>query len=553
VGLGLERSDGDHFSLGLALWTNLKLDQIGSRHKTEGSRRAEAMDRSGAICYPDPMSLTLHNSLTRRKEAFEPIDPENVRMYVCGPTVYDRAHIGNARAFVVFDVLYRVLREIYGREHVRYVRNITDIDDRINTAARANGEPIAALTGRTTAAFHEDMAALGVLPPDVEPRATEHVAPMIAMIEKLIAAGHAYAAEGHVLFAVASDPNYGHLSGRSRDEMIAGARVEVAPYKRDPADFVLWKPSDADTPGWESPWGRGRPGWHIECSAMSAAHLGETFDIHGGGLDLIFPHHENEAAQSVCAHAGRPFVRYWVHNGFLTVDSTKMSKSLGNFFTARELLDEAPGEAVRLALLGSHYRDPLNWTDEKLRQARHTLDRFYRALTLSRDPVFERAVEAEAALRPVREALDDDLNTPLALTRMHELAGEINRTSSDAARSALQRALEQGGRLMGLLEGNAVEWLRGIPRIVSGVGRAAGASSAHGVGATAGLAERIGLQDQIAAEAANPRIDALIDKRTELRRQRRYAEADRIRAGLEGHGIVLEDRPDGTTSWRRKS
>jgi cysteinyl-tRNA synthetase len=499
------------------------------------------------------MPLTLYNSLTRRKEVFEPLDPRNVRIYVCGPTVYDRAHIGNARAFVVFDVLYRVLRETYGRDHVRYVRNITDIDDRINAGAHANGEPISALTGRTTAAFHEDMAALGVLPPDVEPRATGHVPQMIAMIERLIAAGHAYAAEGHVLFAVASDPNYGHLSGRSRDEMIAGARVEVAPYKRDPADFVLWKPSDAGTPGWESPWGRGRPGWHIECSAMSETHLGETFDIHGGGLDLIFPHHENEAAQSVCAHAGRPFVRYWVHNGFLTVDSTKMSKSLGNFFTARELLDEAPGEAVRLALLGSHYRDPLNWTDEKLRQARHTLDRFYRALTLSRDPVFERVAEAETALRPVREALDDDLNTPLALTRMHELAGEINRTSSDAARSVLQRALERGGQLMGLLEGNAVEWLQGIPRIASAVGRAAGASSVHGVGATAGLAERIGLQDQIAAEAANPRIDTLIDRRTELRRQRRYAEADRIRASLEGQGIVLEDRPDGTTGWRRKS
>ena len=392
------------------------------------------------------MPLTLYNSLTRRKEAFEPLDPRNVRMYVCGPTVYDRAHIGNARAFVVFDALCRLLRETYGREHVRYVRNITDVEDKINAAARANGEPIEALTARTIAAFHEDMAALGVLPPDVEPRATAHIAQMIAMTEKLIAAGHAYAAEGHVLFAVGSDPNYGRLSGRSRDEMIAGARVEVAPYKRDAADFVLWKPSDADTPGWDSPWGRGRPGWHIECSAMSAAHLGETFDIHGGGLDLIFPHHENEAAQSVCAHAGRPFVRWWVHNGFLTVDSAKMSKSLGNFFTVRDLLDEAPGEAIRLALLGSHYRDPLNWTDEKLRQARQSLDRFYRALTLSRDPVFEHAGEAEAALRPVREALDDDLNTPLALARMHELAGAINRTTSDAARSAMQRALEAGGR-----------------------------------------------------------------------------------------------------------
>ncbi len=414
------------------------------------------------------MPLTLYNSLTRRKEAFEPLDPKLVRMYVCGPTVYDRAHIGNARAFVVFDVLYRVLRETYGKDHVRYVRNITDVEDKINAAARANNEPIAALTARTIAAFHEDMAASNVLPPDVEPRATEHIAQMIAMIEKLIAAGHAYAAEGHVLFAVGSDPDYGKLSRRSRDEMIAGARVEVAPYKRDPADFVLWKPSDAETPGWDSPWGRGRPGWHIECSAMSEAHLGESFDIHGGGHDLIFPHHENEIAQSECAHQGRPFVRYWVHNGFLSIDSAKMSKSLGNFFTAREVLDRAPGEAIRLALLTAHYRDPLDWTDERLRQARQTLDRFYRALTLSRDPVFERMDEAAAALRPIKDALDDDLNTPLALARMHELVGEINRTSSDAVRSALQRALEQGGRLMGLLEKNPHEVLRGRVQVVLG-------------------------------------------------------------------------------------
>jgi len=293
------------------------------------------------------MTLTLYNTLSRRKEVFEPLDPKRVRLYVCGPTVYDRAHIGNARCFVVFDVLYRLLRDIYGRDHVRYARNITDIDDRINAAARKNGEPIAALTARTTAAFHEDMAALGNLPPDIEPRATEHIPQMIAMIEWLIASGHAYVAEDHVLFAVASDPDYGMLSRRSRDEMIAGSRVEVAPYKRDPADFVLWKPSDTDLPGWESPWGRGRPGWHIECSAMSETHLGETFDIHAGGLDLIFPHHENEIAQSECAHAGRQFVRYWMHNEFLTDAGDKMSKSLGNIRTTGELLDEAPGEAIR--------------------------------------------------------------------------------------------------------------------------------------------------------------------------------------------------------------
>jgi cysteinyl-tRNA synthetase len=462
------------------------------------------------------MPLTLYNTLTRRKEPFEPLDPAKVRLYVCGPTVYDRAHIGNARAFVVFDVLYRLLREIYGRDHVRYVRNITDIDDRINAAARANGEPIAALTARTTAAFHRDMAELNTLPPDVEPRATEHVPQMIAMIERLIAMGHAYVAEDHVLFAVASDPQYGKLSGRNREEMIAGARVEVAPYKRDPADFVLWKPSDADLPGWDSPWGRGRPGWHIECSAMSETHLGETFDIHAGGLDLIFPHHENEIAQSECAHAGRPFVGYWVHNGFLTDDGAKMSKSLGNIRTTGELLDEAPGEAIRLALLGTHYRDPLDWTSDRLRQARQSLDRFYRALTLPRDSIFERFGEADEVLRPVREALEDDLNTPLALTRLHDLVGGINRTSSDAERSALQRALEAGGQILGLLGQPPLDWLRG------------------------------------SAKADDDRIAERIAARTLARRQRRFGEADRIRAGLAAEGIILEDKPDGTTTWWRK-
>jgi cysteinyl-tRNA synthetase len=462
------------------------------------------------------MPLTLYNTLTRSKQPFEPLDPTQVRLYVCGPTVYDRAHIGNARAFVVFDVLYRLLRDIYGRDHVRYVRNITDIDDKINAAAHANGEPIAVLTARTTAAFHEDLAALGTLPPDIEPRATEHVPEMVAMIERLIASGHAYVAEGHVLFAVASDPNYGQLSGRSRDEMIAGARVEVAPYKRDPADFVLWKPSDADLPGWESPWGRGRPGWHTECSAMSEKYLGETFDIHGGGLDLIFPHHENEIAQSVCAHAGRPFVRYWIHNEFLTDAGAKMSKSLGNIRTARELLEEAPGEAVRLALLTAHYRDPLDWTGDRLRQARQTLDRFYRALTLPHDAIFERFGEAAEAMRPVREALEDDLNTPLALTHLHELAGAINRTSSDAERSALQRALETGGQLMGLLGQSPLDWLQG------------------------------------SAKADAVRYEASIAARAAARGQRRFGEADRIRAELAAEGIILEDKPDGTTTWWRK-
>ncbi|MCW9040939.1 MAG: cysteine--tRNA ligase, partial [Rhodospirillales bacterium] len=310
------------------------------------------------------MGLHIHNTLTRRKDAFEPIDPANVRMYVCGPTVYDYAHIGNARPVVVFDVLYRLLKTIYPK--VTYVRNITDVDDKINARARESGEDIRAITERTADAFHADMAALNALPPDIEPRATEHIPEMTAMIETLIASGHAYEAEGHVLFSVASFDGYGALSGRNRDEMIAGARVEVAPYKRDPADFVLWKPSGEDEPGWQSPWGYGRPGWHLECSAMSGRYLDKTFDIHGGGQDLIFPHHENEIAQSVCAHGGTPFVRYWMHNGYLMAEGEKMSKSLGNFYTVHELLDDFPGEAIRLVLLQTHYRQPLDFTRDGL-------------------------------------------------------------------------------------------------------------------------------------------------------------------------------------------
>src|ERR1700693_4676108 len=309
------------------------------------------------------MPLVLYNSLTRRKEPFVPIDPTNVRMYVCGPTVYDLAHVGNARANVAFDLLYRVLRHQYGEGHVRYVRNITDVEDKIIAAARANGEPIDALTQRTAAIYREDMAALGNLPPDVEPRATEYIPQMIAMIERLIASGHAYAAQGHALFRVASYDKYGALARRSRADMIAGARVEVAPYKEAPGDFVLWKPSTPDLPGWPSPWGRGRPGWHIECSAMSWRYLGETFDIHGGGTDLIFPHHENELAQSVCAFPGSHFARYWVHSGMLNVNGEKMAKSAGNFLTIREVLAKAPAEAVRLALIRTHYRSTPDFSD----------------------------------------------------------------------------------------------------------------------------------------------------------------------------------------------
>jgi cysteinyl-tRNA synthetase len=449
---------------------------------------------------------------------------------VCGPTVYDYAHIGNARAVVAFDLLYRVLRHEYGLGHVRYVRNITDVDDKIIDAARANGEAIDALTERTAAIFEADMDALGNLRPDVQPRATHHIPQMLAMIERLIAGGHAYAAEGHVLFAVGSFPGYGKLSRRSRKEMIAGARIEVAPYKRDPGDFVLWKPSTPDQPGWPSPWGRGRPGWHIECSAMSETHLGAHFDIHGGGIDLIFPHHENEVAQSECAHGGEAFANVWVHNGFLSVDSTKMSKSLGNFVTANEVLKEWPGEVVRLALLGTHYRDPLDWTEERLRQAKQTLDRFYRALAAG-DGAAASTIDDN-----VSGALADDLNAPLALTHMHELAGAINRSTDDADRSRLQGTLLASARVMGILQRSPAEWLKEVPRVASAQGLASGSSEAKGVG----------------ARSISPvYIEQRIADRAVARKERRFADADRIRALLAEDGILLEDKPGGATEWRR--
>ncbi|HKT19128.1 MAG TPA: cysteine--tRNA ligase [Stellaceae bacterium] len=453
------------------------------------------------------MALSLYNTLGRKKEPFRPLDDKNVRLYVCGPTVYDFAHIGNARPVIVFDVLYRLLRQIYGKDHVRYVRNITDVDDKINAAAKANKETIRDLTERTAKAFHEDVAALGCLPPDIEPRATEHVPQMIAMIERLIAQGHAYLADGHVLFAVASDPQYGKLSRRNRDEMIAGARVEVAPYKRDPADFVLWKPSTPDLPGWESPWGRGRPGWHIECSAMSEAHLGESFDIHGGGLDLIFPHHENEIAQSECVHHGKPFAQIWMHNGFVTVDGAKMAKSEGNFRTIREVLNEAPGEAARLAMLMGHYRDPLDWTSERLQQAKQGLDRFYLALRGGGEA-------APGTIAPrVMAALEDDLNTPLAIAALHELLAELNKAASAEDKRQLKAELLASGAVMGLLQQDPEAWLKGKDG------------------------------DAVAIEAS-------IAARNAARKAKDFAEADRIRTELALKGILLEDGPQGTT-WRR--
>ena len=444
--------------------------------------------------------LRLHNFLTKRRETLVPLDPGHVRMYACGPTVYDLAHIGNARAAVVYDVLARVLRRLFPR--VTYVRNVTDIDDKINARALESGEPIGAITARTLADYRADLAAMGNLPPDIEPRATEHVAEMIVIAERLIASGHAYAAEGHVLFAVPSFAAYGKFSGRSPDELLAGARVDVAPYKRDPGDFVLWKPSTPEMPGWDSPWGRGRPGWHIECSAMAWRHLGESFDIHGGGTDLIFPHHENEIAQSLCAFPGSRFAKMWVHNGMLVVNGEKMSKSLGNFTTIRQVLDRVPAEAARLLLIKTQYRALLDFSDHALGEARREMDRFYRAL--------ERTPPGPGAAIPaaVMEALCDDLNTPLALSAMHGLADAAMAGDAEASSGLLA-----AGVVLGLLQGDPALWFRG------------GDDSGE--------------------------IDAAIADRIAARTARDFARADAIRAALEARGIMLEDGPGGTI-WRRR-
>jgi cysteinyl-tRNA synthetase len=474
--------------------------------------------------------LALYNSATRRKELFQPLDHSHVRLYVCGPTVYDRAHLGNARPVVVFDVLVRLLRRLYPR--VTYVRNITDIDDKIITAARDHGETIEAVTERTTRWFHEDMAALGALPPDIEPRATETIAEMITLIERLIANGHAYVAEGHVLFDVPSFPKYGTLSNRSVEEMEAGARVEVAPYKKAAADFVLWKPSRDDQPGWPSPWGRGRPGWHIECSAMSFKHIGPDFDIHGGGLDLIFPHHENEVAQSVCAFPGSGFARLWMHNGMLLVNGEKMSKSLGNFLTVQDILSEGPwaGEAFRLVLLKTHYRMPIDYSRARLLDAKAELDDFY-------TPLFAAAGEGERQTQDVDELvawalepLHDDLNTPLALSRLHDLRTLAN---IDAAGGSATAVLARMDRKRDLVPGEAVTALRRAAAVLG----------------LLGADPRAWRQDGAGDAAA---IEAAIEARLAARRARNFAEADRIRAELLAQGIVLEDTKDGTT-WRRAS
>jgi len=435
--------------------------------------------------------IRLHDTLAREKRPFVPQNPQRITMYVCGPTVYGRAHIGNARPAVVFDTLARLIRHEYGAKSLVYARNVTDVDDKIIASAEAEGVDPAVITDRYERHYLEDMGALGVAPPDIAPHATQEIRPMVAMVERLVGLGHAYEAEGHVLFSVASHKDYGELSRRDREAMVAGARVEVAPYKRDPADFVLWKPSAEGVIGWDSPWGRGRPGWHIECSAMIQAHLGETIDIHGGGLDLIFPHHENEIAQSRCAHAGAPLARYWVHNGFVDMGAEKMSKSLGNIITPADLLAQGHrGETLRLALLSAHYRSPLPWAETLVSQAKTNLDRLYRAAGDASPG------EVDAG---VMEALWDDLNTPLALSRLVALEDPST--------------LKASASLLGLLEGNTEEWFQG--------------------------------------DGDSSGIEARIADRSEAKKNRDFATADRIRDELKADGIVLEDGPGGTT-WRRE-
>ncbi|WP_330084605.1 cysteine--tRNA ligase [Methylocystis iwaonis] len=453
-------------------------------------------------------ALKIYNTLTRTKEAFEPIDRNNVRMYVCGPTVYDYAHIGNARPLIVFDVLYRLLRHLYGESHVKYVRNITDVDDKINARAAQRGITIRELTEETNKVFQEDVRALGCLEPDVQPRATEHIAQMVAIIERLIASGHAYAADGHVLFDVPSMPAYGRLSRRSLDEMLAGARVDVAPYKRGDMDFVLWKPSKEGEPGWESPWGRGRPGWHIECSAMSWKHLGETFDIHGGGIDLVFPHHENEIAQSCCAFGRDVMANYWMHNGFLQVEGEKMSKSLGNFVTIHELLHTEkfggrkwPGEVLRLAMLRTHYRQPIDWTVKALEEADSVIDDWGRATS---------DLTPTAPTESFLNALTDDLNLSQAIAEMHKLK------KVDA--SALLACTQMLGLKLPHFHSSHVE----IP------------------------------DPEVSSSHTSVNVEDLISARLAARAAKNWAESDRIRDELAAKGIALKDNKDGTTSWEVK-
>ena len=464
--------------------------------------------------------IRLYDTMTREKRPFVPSNKQRMTMYVCGPTVYGRAHIGNARPAVVFDTLARLIRHEFGEKSLIFARNVTDVDDKIIASAKAEGVDPSVITERYERHYLEDMGALGVMPPDIAPHATQEIAPMVAMIARLIEQGHAYEAQGHVLFSVPSDPDYGALSRRDREQMIAGARVEVAPYKRDPADFVLWKPSADGVIGWDSPWGRGRPGWHIECSAMIAAHLGETIDIHGGGLDLIFPHHENEVAQSRCAHGGLPLARYWVHNGFVDMGAEKMSKSLGNIITPADLLAQGHrGETLRLALLSAHYRQPLSWTDDLVYSEGSRLSRFYRAY----EAILSRGEWDEDEYEPhdsVVRALSDDLNTPAALSTLSsllDLAFNLRPTSQLVDDRPLLDSLRQGvaaAKLMGLLSESPESYFRG--------------DSGDPLG-----------------------ITARIEERARAKKARDFAAADRIRDELKAEGIILEDGPGGTT-WRRE-
>jgi cysteinyl-tRNA synthetase len=467
------------------------------------------------------MELKLYDTLTREKRVFAPLDRRRVRMYVCGPTVYDFAHIGNARPVIVFDVLFRLLRHLYGAEQVTYVRNITDVDDKINARAAEEypnlplNEAIRTVTEKTERQFHEDVAALGCLPPTVEPRATEHIAEMQVLIERLVASSHAYVADDHVLFSVPSMPDYGRLAKRSLDEMVAGARVDVAPYKRDPMDFVLWKPSKPGEPAWPSPAGiaaPGRPGWHIECSAMSWKHLGETFDIHGGGIDLVFPHHENEIAQSRCAFHNKPFMaNFWMHNGFLQVEGEKMAKSEGNFITIRDLLADWPGEVLRFNMMRTHYRQPLDWTVRGLEESEKILDDWHHVIGDT-----EMSVEVVPD-EEVLASLCDDLNTPNAMTRLHALVGEIRGSAPGAGAIELKRSLKASGRLLGVLGCTESEYLRSNPR-------------------------RVVVNED--------RVKALIDARAKARAARNFAESDRIRDELAKMGVELEDHKGRPTTWK---
>ena len=453
--------------------------------------------------------IYLYNTLSRNKQKFEPIDCCNVRMYVCGPTVYDRAHLGNARPPVTFDILNRLLRYVYGDEHVTYVSNITDVDDKILNKHKQTGRSIADITEETFTWYVNDMKSLNVIEPNHRPRATEYIQEMIEIVKRLIDNGHAYEVDGQVLFSVSSMKNYGALSGRSLDDMLAGARVEVADYKENPADFILWKPSDATQPGWESPWGYGRPGWHLECSAMSSKLLGNDFDIHGGGTDLVFPHHENECAQSCCAFKGSTFARYWVHNGMVNVDGVKMSKSLGNFHTLGEVLDKAPAEALRFIILSTHYHQPFNFTFEGLDNAKSTLDKFYNALLKNAD------VEADVQIdERLVNALKDDLNTPLAISYLHEHVNNLNKAESLEEKSKFKGLLIGSASMLGLLYNNAGEWFKG------------------------------------SSSDDNADIDAKIQARIDAKNNKDWALADKIRTELKDLGIVLEDSPSGTT-WKK--